>query len=83
MLGNFSLHLKKQDAAVRKEQGRKFLNYLNGQICRRKFTSKKSLTESSNHYLYEGLIFPFGIEDKVFSCLVDRDLTSDCQDHPL
>lgn len=78
MLGNFSLHLKKQDAAVRKEQGRKFLNYLNGQICRRKFTSKKSLTESSNHYLYEGLIFPFGIEDKVFSCLVDRNLTSDC-----
>lgn len=69
-LVNFSLHLKKRPADSRKALGRKFLNNINGWLYRRKFSKKKLQTDASHQYLYEGLLFPFSLEEKVASTLV-------------
>jgi disulfide oxidoreductase YuzD len=76
-LVNFSLHLKKQPAQSRKEQGRRFLNHLNGFLYRRKFSPKKQQTDKEHNFLYEGLIFPFALEPEVSSILIVRIIYSE------
>lgn len=74
---NFSLHLKKRPADTRKALGRKFLNNINGWLYRRKFSKKKLQTDGSHQYLYEGLLFPFSLEEKVASTLIVRIVHSE------
>ena len=71
-LVNFSLFLKKQPAESRKATGRKFLNNINGWLYRRKFSPKKLQTDKNHLYLYEGLLFPFSLEEKTASTLIVR-----------